>query len=467
MNNRVALSLMLMTTAVAQAPELRVAPAARPGERIDHLLVGVAGDPFATMLSSGGGPVSLLDQTIYLDPRLVIVIDSGVLGLGGFRAGSLATPTTAPIDVPIYFQSVILDRVASLRASDGESSTLYRSRHVIVQDFADPVAQGLVGSYDADVRGRLQAGRTQTRTHDVVPLVGVAFGSSVTGPFAPFGVRQQSVYRATDIGADGTPEFLTAIRWQPHRFTPVQFDAGMQLDLRAAHSHVVPDYSIDPFSALPRFPQSGLGTTFANNVRQGDPISPVYQGPYTIDPVQRRADGYMPFPVLQRPFAYNGVSSLLIEYRTTGTHNGTNGFQTYLMVQSSSLPNARAIAAGTATAPIDPQTVTAATSADCVWFELQLEFARMESVATSPWLAAPTAAPNFSAPIVSQSVPHGANVRLEFRGSRTANGGSPTTWINDIDLIDGYAFLQYRVSFQNPMGSDLRASVDQIVIPVD
>jgi hypothetical protein len=454
-----------LSPAFAQAPELRVSPAARPGERIDTVLTGPAQQVFVTLLDGHGGPWRLFEQTLYLGLRQTVVVDGGSLGFGGFRATALPVPLSAPLGQPLYFQSLVLAG-NRLQATDGESAVVVSSRLLIVQDYDDPTAAGITGSYDATVRGRVQAAGVRRRVHDVVPRQGVALPQAVLGPLNPFGVRMQSVYRAADIGATGDAEVLAAVRWKPA--TAVTADAIGGFDMRVAHSRVVPDYSIDPFSALPRYPDSGLDLRFASNVRPGDQLTTIYSGGYVIDPARQQADGYMPYPDLQQQFTYNGFDSLVLDFAVPpSTSTGSNGQQVYLMVQSSNQPHARAITAGQRNQLVtNPHALLAANTGECVWHELQLEFLCYESSATSPWLAAPSLTPDYGDPFVSSSVPAGTSASIEYRGAPNPDGRNATLWSPRIDVADGLRYLQYRIRFIANSG-ELRPSVDQIVIPVN
>ncbi|MEZ5964749.1 MAG: hypothetical protein R3F56_12955 [Planctomycetota bacterium] len=467
MNLSRALFLLVPASLAAQAPELRVTPAARPGEVLDTIVLGHPGQPFVTLVDIAGGPRAALGQVFHLAlSNSLTALDSGVLGLAGFHTLSLTLPRQAPVGVPLYFQTVVGgDR---LGLTDGESAVAYQSSRLLVQDFTDPVAMGMVGDYDTTVRGRVQAAAPRRRTQDVVPRQqGIPFPTGVLGSLNPFGVRQQSVYRAADVGASGAVEVLTAVRWKP--VGQVSFDAIGQFELRVSHSRVVPDFTIDPFSALPLYPNSGLSLQLADNVKPSDQPVTVYSGGYIVDPRNQRSDGYMPYPDLQHEFRYNGFDSLLLDFVVPpSTSNGSNGQQVYVMVQSSPQPNARAFTAGRSGRLVtNPDRIAVAEQGDNSWFEVQLDFLCPESRATSPWLRAPSTSPDYHTPFVSTSNPLGGNIALEFRGATRPDGGDATPWSPSIDAIDRMEFLQYRIRFFAPASGGLLPSVDQIVIPVD
>lgn len=460
--------LSLAATLAAQAPELRVTPAAPAGGRLDWVLLGTPGHAFLTLLDVTGGPVSYLDRTLFLGGTpLLTVLDVGVLGLGGIRVQSLTVPVSAPVGVPFYLQALTTDGAFVPRPSDGESAVVFASQHVLVQDYLDPTAMGMTGTFDATVHGRLQGAAPQRRVRNVVPNTGVPFGHPVMGPLNPHGVRQQCVYRSADLGASGVPELITAIRWRP--LGAVRFDAIGAFQVRASHSQVVPDYTLDPWSGLPRFPASGLSLRIADNVKPGEQQTIVYSGGYVIDPANRQLDGYMPYPDLQRSFEYNGYDSLLLDFVVPpNTATGQNGQLVWLMVQSSAQPHSRVFTAGRfGRLVMNPDQVVDAEGGDNAWHEIQLEFVRVDSSATSQWLAAPVPQPDYHAPYVSSSIPSGASVRLEFRGATRPDGLDAGPWWTDIDAIDGRRYLQYRVHFRAAVAGIAPPSVDQIVFPIN
>ncbi len=237
--------------------------------------------------------------------------------------------------------------------------------------------------------------------------------------------------------------------------------------ISVSHSLVVPDYSIDPISALARFPASGLSRTFGANVKPTEVPQVVYDGAYTLDAANLRPDGYLPYPPPQSAFAYNGIDSLLLDLQVPPSPGtlGANGALVHLMMLSQAEPYSRAVDAGTATVPVNPFLSTQANTADNALHEVQLEFARLRSEALSPWRTAPVPAPDYHAPSVAASVPPGASLVVEYRG-RNAFGGI-TAWSTGIDFVDGFPQLQYRVTFFADLATGAAPSVDAIVIPVN
>ena len=462
------LNVVVLLTAplLAQAPDLRVAPVVRAGQAVDTFLTGTPSLPFATLLDVGGGPVSALGATFYLAlTPVAIVVDSGTLGVSGFKTQRLPVPAGAPLGVPFYLQSATLDLAANppLRVSDGESVVVFNTPSAIVLDIGDAATEGFTGTYDRSVRGRIQAGPARVRTLAVAPPRGVGFQFPVQTPFNPNGARLQTAHRAADVGAaSDRSEYLTAIHWRPHG--PVILDQFPLVAIDVSHSHVVPDYTLDPWSGLPMYPDSGLGAVFGSNVKAGERPRRVYSGAYAIDPANLRSDGYLPFPDIL-PFAYNGIDSLLLDIRVAPAPaaNGANGSFGYLMVTTMSKPDSRAYAVGTAANPLDPFRIGSAHGGDNYAYDFQFEFTDVASEAVSPWLSA-TGQPDYQAPYVSSSVPTGADVRLSFRG-RASLSAPPGPWSDSIDAVDGLPLVQVRIEFRRGFGSDLAPSVDQIVIP--
>jgi len=463
----------LATSLAAQSPQYHVAPALQPGDRFDTVLIGRSGQTYASLLDLGGGPRQLLGETFYLGfTPAMLSLDAGQLPPGGIRVLSIPTPTIGVmLGQPLYLQSLVLDGAASnglFQVSDGESAVFYRSAAVIVEDFRVPVTEGITGTYNAGVVGRLEGGAVQRRTQVVRPLGAVPFGAGITGPLNPDGVRAQMVYRAADLGATGRPEKLVSVRWRPFAGSVVD-DTFQRLVIEAVHSHVVPDYTVGLWSGLPVYPNSGLSATFSQNIKLGHTPTVIYDGSYAIRAANLRADGYLGYPAPQQLFEYNGIDSLLLDFKMTPspTSLGTNAGAVYLMVQSSPRPNSRALDEGRVGSPVDPFQSQVASAADNALHDVQLEFARVESEAFSPWRAAPVAGADYGAPSVAASVPAGTELKMHYRGASSATGQNATPWSALIDVADTYPFLQWRATFVGDGQTGQVPSIDAIVIPVN
>ncbi|MBL8753358.1 MAG: hypothetical protein JNK15_08665, partial [Planctomycetes bacterium] len=246
---------------------------------------------------------------------------------------------------------------------------------------------------------------------------------------------------------------------------PVQTDIHSSFELRVGHTPVHPNYAVDPFSALPVAPSSGLNLNFAANAIAAAPPQVLYQGSYVVNPLDQLPGGYMPFPMFAS-FAYDGVSSLLLEFRVgPGTANGSNGGVVRLMVQSSPDPFGRVFASGTPANPVVPGQVAVATQGDNTMHDLELEFTRVETFCQSPWLDSGVAAPDYRAPIVAASLPAGTGVQLQFRGAQNAAGANPTDWAASPDGADGQRWLQFRLVFVANAITGERPVVDTLVVP--
>ena len=452
----------LLTSVSAQGVGLQVTPAAQAGSLVQVELSGPAGRPFATIADRSGGPARLagIDFLLGLTPALVVV-DQGQIPVGGRRVLSARVPSGASSGT-IYWQSVVLDasQPAGVRLTDGESVTIYAGRAAMVEDFSNPAQQGYVGDFDRGVRGRLAGLGIQRRTQTIAQGLGVPFTHPVIGPFSPHGARYQTVYRADQLGATGDPEVVTAIRWLPKG--QLIDESWRKFELDVAHTRVAPDFRIDPMTAFPIAPNSGLSRTLANNPRPGSVR--VVSGRYDVRRARQRSDGYLDFH-LHRTFHYNGVESLLLDF---GVHAdlsaGNNGLAGFVMVQSSPRPDARVFTAGQLGRPVDPRNVVAAAQGDNFLAQMQFVLERREYLAESPWRRAPVAQPDYQDAIVAASLPTGSRVQLRFRGADSASGAGATAWTSDINRADGKAFLRYRVSLISSAAG--APSVDSIVIPI-
>lgn len=484
MNSRSALTCALGASLAAlspsQSPELSMTPAVAPtlaGIVAPYTLAGSPGSLVAIFADLGGGPVDLLGERFYLSlSSALTTLQAGVLPASGTFSGSVHAPLFAGlVGLVVHGQAIVLDPSAPnalFRVGNGESTAIHSGPGAIVAAFDSPLTSGYTGSFTADVEGHVRGGPVTRRTHDTGNQSAGELNFGIMAPLSPHGARAQLLYPAVDLGATGDPELITAIRWAVFSMLPVIPDAFPQLQLRVGHTDVVPDFTVGVFSALPLFPNSGLSTVFANNEIPGAPPVLVYQGPYVIDPSQLvfhptlPSIRYLPYPMAV-PFAYDGTSSLLIDVRVPPSNaTGYNGSQMRIRVQSSPNPFARAVAAGTPGSPLNPATATSSTVADCGMTDLQIDFARVQTFALSPWLDAGTLAPDYGTPVLAQSLPPGTSVQVEYRGSAFGSGSTTTAWSPSPDVADGRQFLQFRIVFRaNPVTND-RPLVDTLVVPI-
>jgi len=418
-----------------------------------------AGTAYATFIDLEGGPLDILGERFYLGLSGAFTTFDGGVAQTGAETRSVTLPTSIGLLGTVVFgQSIALDPAAPnglFRISNGASSVMFAGQPVILEDFQVSAA-AFTGNFSADVSGHLRGGVVSTRTHVTVAPQGVPFAAGIQSPLVPNGARQQVCLRAVDVGATGQPELVTALRWRP--VGPVQNDTFQSFDLRIGHTNVVPDYSIDPFSSLPIDPDSGMSETFADNVLAGAAPGIVYQGSYDIDPADLTPGGYLPYPMFTS-FAYDGASSMLLEFRTFDPNAlGINGQQVYLMVQSSPLPAARTVATGGQPAAL------LAGQADNALPEYEIEFTRAQTFAQSPWYPV-SPQTDFGAPIAATSLPAGTSIVIEYRGSDNPGVATPTEWSTSPDIAEGHANLQYRITFHaNPFTGE-RPLIDSLVIP--
>lgn len=411
-----------------------------------------------------------LGEELYLGlgPALTL-LDAGSFGIGGLHLRSIRVPGAGvPAGVVLYLQALVADARApnGFRASNGESTVLYNSARAMVEEFSDPVLQGYTGTFDKTRRHRLAGAAISRRVHTVRPRSGAKFGLGVYGPLNPDGARVQMVYRSTDIGATGVPEVLTALRWLP--FGPVSATFFPRLVIDVGHTRVTPDYTIDSWSRLPRFPLSGLNTVFANNPKAGEKQLRIIDGGYAIQTKDVRADGYLSYPTPIKNFVYNGYDSLLLDFKMSaqaGARN-PNGQQIQLMVLSSPRPNGRIHASGKPGAIVDPHKAVSGGGDNSMSY-MQFEFTRVESVAVSPWRMAPVANPNYHPASKAKSVPPGASLRVEYRGADSATGTGSTPWSYDVNNANRKQYLQYRITMWANPTTGAVPSIEALVIPIN
>ncbi|MCA8978154.1 MAG: hypothetical protein KDC98_25730 [Planctomycetes bacterium] len=468
------IAALTAAAAGAQSPLLTMTPAvslSSPSATVRWSLTGPIALPHAIMAHINGGPQEYAGELIllgYQPSTLHFAMSSS-----GTTTGSFAVPPSPGlIGTIIYAQHLGLDPTApngTFRAGNGASAVIHAAPDALVLDFTDPVAQGFSGNFRDDIVGHIRGGPVQHRTQDTWSPRGYLFGAGIQSPLIPLGCREQMVFRAQDIGAIGEPELVTGVSWLS--FGPAMVDTFLQFELRMGHTPVVPDYTVDIWSALPIAPNSGLSTLFANNEVPGEPPVTVALGRYDVDPTAGNWTSlghFVPYPAIT-PFAYNGTTSLLLDFRVSQGLYGINGQTVQLMVQSSPMPAARAVAGGTWLQPLplpNPGQATQANRADCAMPILQFEFARVETHAESPWLDSNHVTPDYQTAIVAASNAVGTSVQLRFRGSHFANGTGATPWSTTQDIADGMRFLQIDVRLIGNPISDAVPIVDTLVVPI-
>jgi hypothetical protein len=466
----VATTATLMAAAVCQNPTFRMDPAVAlgaGGATITYDLTANSGTLYSVLANIDGGPVDYLGERFYLGltPTLV-TLQAGLVSPSGVAAGTLQIPQVpGALGLTVFGQGAIIDSTAPnglFVATNAESSITYATSFAMVLDFDDPTGLGFTGSYSTHIPGHIAGGAVTTRTYETVDPQGVPFPQPLQNPLNPNGCREQMVFRTQDVGATGSPELVTAIRW--YSATPIANDRFSQFEVLMGHTAVVPDYTIGSFTGLPIAPNSGLAATFVSNYVTGAAPVTVFQGAYDLVPALQLANGYMPIPVVA-PFRYDGVSSLLVEFKThvDAQALGVNGMYGNLMVQSMALPAARNTAGGSPGVFFNPAVVPTGTG-DNWMANLQLEFARVETEALSPWLAAGISTPDYDAANVAASLPSGTSVRYEYRGT-VVPGATPTAWASTPNVADGLSFLQVRMTFFGNHVTGEVPVVDTLIVP--
>lgn len=456
----------------SQAPLLRFQPTANPGQTLQTLLLGGPAQGFATLLAPQGEPSVVLGEALWLSPvSSAVLIDSGLLDAIGMRALALQTPNLVGlIGRPLFAQSLVLDPSAgngTFRASNGQSAFLHGKTAAVVFEFRDAVAEGVVGDYDGNVKERLMAAPITRRTRTLAPVQGTPFNQALVTPLSTKNGRLQHVYRAVDLAASGAPEFVTALRWKP--FGPVVADSFARVHITLGHTPVVPDYTIDPITWLPKFPGSGLKTIYATNYKPQDTTQIVCDAPYSIQPAALQPDGFLAWPSVQTPFRYNGVDSLLVDYRVVASAatSGSNGFATRLMVMSASEPNSRVYAPGFQQGPIDPFAITNAHGGDNAFYDLQVDLVRASSFALTKWTKTPGPMLRYFDAMIAAALPSGTSMLLSYEGAMDASGGGYAGSSPSPSFINGYPWMRVRIELvANPL-TGARPSIDTLVIPVD
>lgn len=461
----------LSTLCASQSPTLLMpggSAISSAGAALNFSLFGQPGVPYAIFVDVAGGPVDVFGERFYLGfTGSLAAIKTDVLPLTGSASLALTLPAFPGLSgLVIHGQAVALDLAAPnglFRVSNGASTACFGGAAQIVQTFDSPLSSSYTGTFSLDVAGHVRGGAITTRTATTIDPQGILFQLPIASPLQPLGCRQQVVYRAVNLGATGEPELITAIRWRT-ALAP-QADSFSQFTMRMGHTDVVPNYNVDPWSALPLFPDSGLAATFADNELQGAPPTVVYTGDYPIDPAQIMPGSFMPYPMTS-VFAYDGQSSLLIDFRVPqSSAQGLNGMTVNLMVQSSPLPGTRVVAAGAGGLPVNPNQVASGV-VDNAMPVLQIEFARAATFIASPWLDSGVALPDYDTAIVASSLPAGTSIEIIYRGSSNAAGASPTSWSSTPDIADSKQFLQYRITFHANHITGERPLVDTLLVPI-
>ncbi|MEZ6038721.1 MAG: hypothetical protein R3F29_14660 [Planctomycetota bacterium] len=498
MNHNRAVSLavaaVLCGVASAQSAHLNASAGVSVGlgvpAPVDFAVAGPPATPYVLLVDFAPGPGLLAGRPVQLgvSPALTMLAAS-VLGPFGNEVTSVNVPPVPQLSgLAIYSQALVVTAAAPnglFVPSNGESTILYGTSQALVERFDFPLANGFTGTFDpnsvGEVRGRFVLRQVQpidngdvleVPTSNTVSPYASTFLTGIQTPLDPRGCRAQFVYRAGDLGADGTPEVLRRAWWRVANNQGVFHDVFPQVAIRVGHTTVQPDFSIDSWSALPAYPTSGLSTVFSAN-ESSTPVQ-VRSGAYSIDPGQlvlgldRSGLGrYLDWGI-EPGFVYNGTDNLLLDVRTepSPTSFGLNGAQVYLTVLSDYLPAARSIArAMLPIGTVDPDTVAVATQRDNAVHDMVFEFARVEANALSPFRFAGVN-PDYQPAILAARTPGQSYVEVRFRGADDAAGSNATPFSLDVNVADGKAYLQYSIKLVADVVTGEVPSVDTLVVPV-
>lgn len=471
---RIATSAIVGLQAICsgQSPNLTMTPAPAISQGTANVVFSVSNTIpnglFTIFVDLDSGPVDLLGERFYLGfSSSLVAAHWGTTNTSGsaFRSSSIPLFPGAS-GLVLHGQTAVLDPAASnglFRVSNAASSCLtLPAPGTITQIFDPSTLGGFSGTFSTDVSGQMRGAPVTTRTVRTVVPGSIPFTQGVASPLDPEGCREQVVYRPSDLGATGEPESILAMRWRAQ--TAVQQELFQSFTIRMAHTSITPDYTVDPWTALPANPNSGLGPFFADNEQLSGPSQVVYSGIYAVSPNQLLPGNYMPYP-LATTFEYDGQSSLMIDFRTgpSTSAQGLNGMAVNIGIASSPLPGARCVAAGTPTAPVNPDTVASGVPDNAIP-DFEFVFARTTSTALSPWIISTTTNLDYGTPIVAQTLPAGTSIEIEYRGQSLA--GTLTDWSSDPDIADGLPGLRYRIRFVSNALTGERPLIDTLVIPV-
>ena len=305
------------------------------------------------------------------NPRSVALAEGRSFGMSTLSGGYLVQP-----EVPLAHAAGVAEvyyitpRTDLNGVRDLAGNRLLESPGPIAMSIdpsAAPVASGSVmlgfenpselGNAGSDLSGQLSydALEKRVRSRPVVRSLSVLdnnesallaqmtpFPSGVQTPFNHRGAKMQTLWRYSDMGfgiADPSTANIDVegLYWNPAGGSVV-FDSFPGFEIKLSHSRFAPDELIDPNSLFPRFPNSGLTSTYADNVLEDEAQEVVHprQLGYSINPqdVVTTANGtkLMPFPVNRvagepkRTFTWRDTT----KRQRTGEENGGLESEAYL-----------------------------------------------------------------------------------------------------------------------------------------
>ncbi|MCA8968410.1 MAG: hypothetical protein KDC95_01450 [Planctomycetes bacterium] len=464
---------LLATPAISQDPSLTIYPAAaRPGDSVGYITRARTNAAYAIFVDPVPRHDPFFGQILRIGSPQVVLVAS-VIATTGTDSGSIRLPNQpALVGASAFLQAFVLDNTSSngvFRASNGESLSFHASKYSVIERFDDPRASGYQGEFESTKDGRLIGVAPKSRTVLTVDSTrGYAFGQPVVGELSPYGAHQQVVLRPVDLASQGDEEIVTAIRMRPFG----SFGTGVvgRLAIDMSHSGVSPDFTVDAFSALPKYPASGLQVTYSKNVKAGATPQRVFNGPWAIDPKNLTKDGFLAYPTPSGVFRYNGADSLLIDFRVAPVSTLPAGFghTIRLAIQSSARPNARIFRQGTSALPYDPfnAPLALAQDGDNSLFVLQVDLVDATSVVVSPWRSSGRQVPIYRKPVLAASLPPGTSISVELREALDSQGTGASAFTEDVTQLRGLPYFQERITLRGlPDGT--RPWLEALVVPID
>ena len=225
--------------------------------------VGTAEQYFVNLASGASGPVDLAGNPL-----------GAALPQVAFRVQAAeATKNNSGIVLRFDSADEINDTTANAGRSEWRGQFLY--------DFNQGVLKPRAVVHYSAVADRSQP----------VPSLMAVFANGVQTPLAPLGSKLQTLWRYCDVGFGLLDETnynvdVEGLSWAPVGGSAVA-DSYSQFEMYLTHAKVLPDETVDA-NLLPQFPNSGLVTTFSQNV-----LDPVTNPPVKV---HDRTRGYVVTP---------------------------------------------------------------------------------------------------------------------------------------------------------------------------
>lgn len=411
-----------------------------PGVTIQLQIAGRPNAPVSLILDFGPGPTVVQGVgTVCLDlgPRYRIVFDgirtgSPRLGPDGIYTMSLPIPPRPQVSGrSFYAQAIIRDNTAPNGFAITNLVTL-DMRETILERFNDTdnrdAAQTSALWGNGELRGIPKSG-PRTRIHRPSqsqfllshPLVEV--GNPLTT-----GARMQMIFQNFKVGAM-PGESILGMEWSPKsNFTFASTYTNVKMIL---------DHAKDT-------PPDGINKTFDLNYDDRDATEPqvVYQGDYTLQ--NGTGVEWVPWPTFDAPFEYDSGRPLLFEWDMPA------GGDTYQLFKNESyfyIPFSRVFG--------DGGSERAVSTGENTTYWTRFTFFQDRAIGRSTWFRiSEDPAPDYHTPYVIAVTPPGTSVHFEYEGGRDIVGNGEADPVSfsgfkaDIDEIDGYEFIRFRVTLR-------------------